>query len=100
MYKDINLLDFPETTRNKYINRLMEILFTEQERNNGILLLPNAKTSSKREPLDNERIQHLKSKFFFSLILIQTLLNLRLFIKRCVCDKIRNHTMEKKCCIG
>ena len=62
MYNGINLLNFPDSSKSKYIISLMEFLFTEEERNNGITLLPNGKTSSKRQLLDKERMEHLKSK--------------------------------------
>ena len=46
----------------KYVTRLMEILFTQEERNVGYIIEKGS--NSKRTPLDENRIQILKSPLF------------------------------------
>lgn len=62
MWNGKNMLDIAASSWNKYITSLMEILFSEEERTNGIIILPGQTTKSKRYPLESERVEILKSK--------------------------------------
>jgi hypothetical protein len=71
MYNDINLLTFTASTKEKYTNCLMEILFNREERLEGYII--EGPSSSKRKPLDIERVKLLKGIsfcFIYSIYLI------------------------------
>ena len=59
IYKDKNLVTVHAKKMNKYVTAIMRILFTEEELKLGYII--EDKTTSKRTPLDLERIQLLKS---------------------------------------
>lgn len=60
MFGKINLVALCATSKEKYTTRLMEVLFTQRERNEGYIIENQSK--SERKPLDLERISLLKSK--------------------------------------
>jgi hypothetical protein len=60
MFETKNLLDTPATSRSKYVTALMEILFTKEERQTGIIADENSK--SLKHKLDPERVSLLKGK--------------------------------------
>ncbi|CAF0876298.1 unnamed protein product [Brachionus calyciflorus] len=59
-YKGTNLLGIHATSWNKYITKLMDLLFTVEERKNG-LLLGDKPSKSNRRPLSPDRVRLLKS---------------------------------------
>lgn len=63
MYKGKNLLAVPASQDNKYCTAIMKILFTHEELAKGYVI--EGPSTSKRIPLDRERIEILKSKKFF-----------------------------------
>jgi hypothetical protein len=71
IYKDKNLVTVHARKMNKYVTAIMRILFTEEELKLGYII--EDKSTSKRTPLDLERIQLLKSilsQFTFEMYLI------------------------------
>ena len=71
IYKDKNLVTVHARKMNKYVTAIMRILFTEEELKLGYII--EDKSTSKRTPLDLERIQLLKSilsQFTFAIYLI------------------------------
>ena len=62
MYNDINLLTFAASSKEKYTNCLMEVLFTRDELLEGYII--EGPSSSKRKPLDLERVKLLKGISF------------------------------------
>ena len=62
-FGDKNLIAVHASTCPKYVTKLMEILFTVEERKNG---LPSADgiSTSKRTPLDKDKVQLLKGNFY------------------------------------
>ncbi len=62
MYKGTNLLIFAASSKEKYTNCLMEVLFTHEERLEGYII--EGPSSSKRKPLDIERVKLLKGVSF------------------------------------
>jgi len=71
IYKDKNLVTVHARKMNKYVTAIMRILFTEEELKLGYII--EDKSTSKRTPLDLERIQLLKSilsQFTFEIYLI------------------------------
>ena len=61
MYNNINLLTFAASSKEKYTTRLMEVLFTREERLEGYII--EGPSSSKRKPLDIQRVNLLKGIF-------------------------------------
>ncbi len=59
IYKDKNLVTVHARKMNKYVTAIMRILFTEEELKLGYII--EDKSTSKRTPLDLERVQLLKS---------------------------------------
>ena len=53
-------MKYSESQINKYGNKLMEVLYTQEEMSIGYII--EGDTKSKREPLDLERYELLKSK--------------------------------------
>jgi hypothetical protein len=71
IHKDKNLVTVHARKMNKYVTAIMRILFTEEELKLGYII--EDKSTSKRTPLDLERIQLLKSilsQFTFAIYLI------------------------------
>ena len=62
-FGDKNLIAVHASTCPKYVTKFMEILFTVEERKNG---LPSADgiSTSKRTPLDKDKVQLLKGNFY------------------------------------
>ena len=58
LFKGKNLLDVHTSSSSKYVTKLMEILFTKEELHVGYIKAE--KSTSKREDLDNERVEILK----------------------------------------
>ena len=58
IYNNKNLLDIHASCMSKYVTKLMEIMFTPEERNVGYIMTEGSK--SKRTPLDQTKIQILK----------------------------------------
>ena len=56
-------MKYSESQMNKYVTKLMELLYTPEEMKNG-LIIETSKTNSKRIPLDLERFNLIKSMFF------------------------------------
>lgn len=59
-------MKYSETQMNKYVNKLMELVYTTEEMKNGLITESN-KTNSKRVPLDLERFNLIKSIKLLSL---------------------------------
>lgn len=59
MFDGKNLVAEHTSAKNKYVNKMMRILFTENELNKGYII-EDAKSSSKRTPLDLNKIKILK----------------------------------------
>lgn len=62
MFKGKNLVSEFATQPNKYITTIMRILFSTDELSNGSIIEDIEKSTSKRVPLDLDRVQLLKSK--------------------------------------
>jgi len=61
-YQSKNLIAVHANAPNKYINKVMAILFTPNELANGIIVDENSRESTKT-PLDNTKITLLKSLY-------------------------------------
>ena len=57
-----NLVTEYASQPNKFITSIMRILFTQEELNNGAIIEDINKTTSKRNPLDLNRVKLLKGK--------------------------------------
>ena len=57
-----NLLDIHSSQMNTYVTAVMKVLFTNEELNGGYII--EGKSTSKRRPLDLERVNILKGKIF------------------------------------
>jgi hypothetical protein len=62
MHNGLNLVGVAASSNTKFINRLMEILFSEQERRLGLII--DGQSVSQRQKLDGDRVKKLKSKCF------------------------------------
>jgi hypothetical protein len=56
-------MKYTESQVNKYVTKLMEIVYTPEEMRNG-LIIETDKTNSKRERLDLERFNLIKGVYF------------------------------------
>jgi hypothetical protein len=54
-------MKYPEHQINKYVTKLMEVVYTPEELRDGYII--EGKSSSKRTPLDSERYELIKSKY-------------------------------------
>jgi hypothetical protein len=67
---EIDLLKVHSSQENKYITSLMEILFTREERLNGIVVDMGKKPkNADKQPLDYARVSKLKGFFFLDRVL-------------------------------
>ena len=64
MHKDTNLIGIHANQKNQYINKIMHILFTEDELAKGIVVDDPGTSRSEREPLDINKIDLLKKAAF------------------------------------
>ena len=62
MHNGKNLVAIHASAMNKYFTTLMTILFTEEELKSGLIIEKGSK--SKRDALDNERVNKLKEALF------------------------------------
>jgi hypothetical protein len=61
IYNGMDLIKYSESQMNKYVNKLMEVLYTPDEMQNG-LIIEGEKSNSKRNRLDLDRFNLIKSK--------------------------------------
>lgn len=69
MYKGVNLLNSKATNFSRYINWVISNLFSEEELKKGVVILKYSHKSD-RTLLDPERVDILKRKFKFILLII------------------------------
>jgi hypothetical protein len=69
LFKDKNLIAMSASQPNKYICLVMCELFSEEERIEGTISAENQPKKSDRKELDPVRVQLLKGKFLFLLII-------------------------------
>ena len=62
MFNGIDLMKYLGSKMNKYVTKLMEIVYTRDEMRDGLII--ERESTSKRNPLDLERFDLIKSKLF------------------------------------
>ena len=62
LFQNQNLIDIHASSMSKYVTRLMEILFTSEERKVGYIIEEGS--TSKRTALDENRVKILKGEVF------------------------------------
>ena len=65
MYEGIDLMQYNENILNKYVNKLMTVLYTPKELQEGLIIEGEA-TNSVRRRLDLEKFNLIKSKFILN----------------------------------
>jgi hypothetical protein len=61
MYNGIDLMQYNDHLMNKYVNRLMTVLYTREEMKEGLIIETETSTSTRRR-LDLEKFNLIKSK--------------------------------------